>query len=399
MEWEYQLEERQLEREERQADATVEVLQRWQEQQTVRRLRQTNGGEGSSKDEELASVAATRTSASTSTLTFRSASAIADILRSREYRTSRTSTADLHATREAFQTQRQHIHQWFYNYNMRQREGPQTERWYIRLHLLQETNAHIEILHAEIVEREREDSLTTRRLNIVPDMPPQEHLSDFQRQIATAARRQSVEESVRETHRLRGWIRIMRRAAVKLPLEPLTRSVAAWTGEPILQGEAINTSPVLMSQYQIQAGFHLVELFAGACCSILVAHLKAGHKIRKYTSVEKDPVARAVNRQLLAKLHVRYPHLLPLSAIQGFDSRLPELVENIGLSVLSNYTVRHGQIDFIGAGFPCQPLSPAGYGLGVRDDRFSPFFDLMRILTWCQREQGGRPFQYLLENV
>ena len=127
MEWEYQLEERQLEREERQ-DATVEVLQRWQEQQTVRRLRQANGGEGSSRDGELASVAATRISASTSTLTFRSASAIVDILRSREYRTSRTSTADLHATREAFQTQRQHIHQWFYNYNMRQREGPQTER-------------------------------------------------------------------------------------------------------------------------------------------------------------------------------------------------------------------------------------------------------------------------------
>ena len=131
MEWEYQLEERQLEREERQADAAVEVLQRWQEQRTVRRLRQTNRGEGSTRDGELASVAATRTSASTSTLTFRSASAIADILRSREYRTSKTSTADLHATREAFQTQRQHIHQWFYNYNMRQREGPQTERWYI----------------------------------------------------------------------------------------------------------------------------------------------------------------------------------------------------------------------------------------------------------------------------
>ena len=71
----------------------------------------------------------------------------------------------------------------------------------------------------------------------------------------------------------------------------------------------------------------------------------------------------------------------------------------MSLSVLSNYTVRHGQIDFIGAGFPCQSLSTAEHGLGVHDDRFFPFFDLMRILTWCQREQGGRPFQYLLENV
>ena len=62
MEWEYQMEEQQLAREERQADAVVEVLQRWQEQQTSRRLRQANGGEGSSTDGELASVAATRDS-------------------------------------------------------------------------------------------------------------------------------------------------------------------------------------------------------------------------------------------------------------------------------------------------------------------------------------------------
>ena len=37
--------------------------------------------------------------------------------------------------------------------------------------------------------------------------------------------------------------------------------------------------------------------------------------------------------------------------------------------------------------------------LGVRDDRLYPFFDMTRILTWRQREQQGRPFQYLLENV
>ena len=101
----------------------------------------------------------------------------------------------------------------------------------------------------------------------------------------------------------------------------------------------------------------------------------------------------------MAKLHQRYPHLLPLSAIQELDTRLPDRVENIGVTVLGNYVARHAQIDFVGAGFPCQPMSPAGNGLGVRDDRFAPFFDLMWILTWCQREQEGRPFQYMLENV
>ena len=60
--------------------------------------------------------------------------------------------------------------------------------------------------------------------------------------------------------------------------------------------------------------------------------------------------------------------------------------------MLENYVVRHGQIDFVGASFPCQPMGQAGNGLGVKDDRFSPFFDMTRILTWCQREQQGRPF-------
>ena len=92
--------------------------------------------------------------------------------------------------------------------------------------------------------------------------------------------------------------------------------------------------------------------------------------------MEKDPVARGVTRQFLAKLHQRYPHFLPLSAIQGFDTRLPDRVENIGLIVLENYVVRHGQIDFVEAGFPWQPVSPASNGLGVGDDRFSPFFDM-----------------------
>ena len=169
--------------------------------------------------------------------------------------------------------------------------------------------------------------------------------------------------------------------AKTLPLQPLTRSVSPWSGDPILQAEAIDTSPV---SFTLHVGLHLVELFAGACCSILVAHLKAGHKINKYTSVEMDPVARTVTRHFLAKLHQRYPHLIPLSAIQGFDTRLPDRVENISLTVLENYAARHGQIDFVGVGFPCQPMRPAGNGLGVRDDRFSSFFDLMRILTWCQ---------------
>ena len=132
--------------------------------------------------------------------------------------------------------------------------------------------------------------------------------------------------------------------AETLPLQPLTRSVSPWSGDPILQAEGIDTSPVSFSHLQLHVGLHLVELFARACCRILVAHLKAGHKINKYTSVEMDLVARKVTRHFLAKLHQRYPHLLPLSVIQGFDNRLSDRVENISLTVLENYAARHGQI-------------------------------------------------------
>ena len=92
-------------------------------------------------------------------------------------------------------------------------------------------------------------------------------------------------------------------------------------------------------------------------------------------------------------------HFLPLSAIEGFDTRLLDHVESISITVLENYAARHGQIDFVGADFPCQPICPAGNGLGDKDERFSLFFDMTIILTWCQRENQGRPFQCLLENV
>ena len=147
-------------------------------------------------------------------------------------------------------------------------------------------------------------------------MPPRETLSTFQQQMAQAAQRAAVERAIRDIHNTRRWMRGLRIQAKTLPLQPLTRSVEPWSGDPIVQAKAIDTSLVTFSQLQLQVGLHLVELFAGACCSILVAHLKAGHKISTYTSVEKDPVARGVTRQFLAKLHQRYPHLLPLSAIQ-----------------------------------------------------------------------------------
>ena len=130
-EWERQVQERQIARDRLQAEAAMEILNRWSVQQTVRRLRQTSGGQGSSRQGESASVASMTSSlASTSASTIHSLSTIQEVLRSRQARTSRTATADLQATRDAFQTQRQHFQHWFANNNLGARYGPQTEQWY-----------------------------------------------------------------------------------------------------------------------------------------------------------------------------------------------------------------------------------------------------------------------------
>lgn len=49
--------------------------------------------------------------------------------------------------------------------------------------------------------------------------------------------------------------------------------------------------------------------------------------------------------------------------------------------------------DFLLAGFPCQPFSSAGLGLGFEDTRGTLFFEIERIL------KEKKPFGFLLENV
>ncbi len=52
-----------------------------------------------------------------------------------------------------------------------------------------------------------------------------------------------------------------------------------------------------------------------------------------------------------------------------------------------------GQFDFLLAGFPCQPFSTAGNGLGFDDTRGTLFFEIERILEYW------KPYGFLLENV
>jgi len=52
-----------------------------------------------------------------------------------------------------------------------------------------------------------------------------------------------------------------------------------------------------------------------------------------------------------------------------------------------------GSFDFLLAGFPCQPFSTAGNGLGFSDTRGTLFFEIERILNYW------KPYGFILENV
>ncbi len=68
---------------------------------------------------------------------------------------------------------------------------------------------------------------------------------------------------------------------------------------------------------------HLVELCGGIATG-LKSVLKSGHAVASYTWVDIDPDAHtATSHILIARLHDRHPLLLPLGAIDGWDTRLP----------------------------------------------------------------------------
>ena len=56
---------------------------------------------------------------------------------------------------------------------------------------------------------------------------------------------------------------------------------------------------------------------------------------------------------LLPKLHLRFPTQLPLSAIKGFDTRLPRDIGTLTNDQLLHLTRSKGPVDFILGGWEC----------------------------------------------
>lgn len=81
-------------------------------------------------------------------------------------------------------------------------------------------------------------------------------------------------------------------------------------------------------------------------------------------------------------------------AVQVYCTHYPQS-ENLGdvTKIKTNGTIRGKKIDLITFGFPCQNLSVAGQGKGIRGSRSGLFFEAVRLI----REL--KPSVFVFENV
>ena len=126
----------------------------------------------------------------------------------------------------------------------------------------------------------------------------------------------------------------------------------------------------------------MVDFFYGVGCPLLTVALKANLNVKTLRVVDINSKVHLAARQYVAKKKVQFPHLLSATAIQGFDTRLPQDIRLISNTQMANLDASYGPIDLIGAGFPCQPFSAAGPGRGTDDSCFGSFMELVRLINW-----------------
>ena len=134
----------------------------------------------------------------------------------------------------------------------------------------------------------------------------------------------------------------------------------------------IDTTTRQVASQSLQDGLHVLELFGGIGLGVLRSAL-ALQNIRCYTYVDKDDISRRVAAAVLRKLQHQFPDQLPDAAIQGFEDRLPQNVDQCSPTFLTNLLANHGLVDLLGASWECQIVSRAGYRQGVHDPTFRSF--------------------------
>ncbi|KAF8056149.1 pol [Scenedesmus sp. PABB004] len=145
-------------------------------------------------------------------------------------------------------------------------------------------------------------------------------------------------------------------------------------------------------------GLVLVDAFGGLCAGLEMA-LRGGKRIHKYLYVDINPTSRAIAAHRVQQLTALYPDLLPTSALQGMFSLPQDVREITTWHLVQEGASLQRQPWLVVGGWPCQDLSTAGSGAGLRGARSGLLTEIVRLIGTLQQLQPDQPPCYLLENV
>ncbi|KAK3275798.1 hypothetical protein CYMTET_16085 [Cymbomonas tetramitiformis] len=135
----------------------------------------------------------------------------------------------------------------------------------------------------------------------------------------------------------------------------------------------------------------------GGLCAGLEMLLRSGVKVNRYLYQDISITSQAVARARCLALKRRYPHLLPVDAIQL--DRLPANLEHVTAQHLVEAGALSGERWVMVCGFPCQDLSSAGKQTGLEGKNSKLFYQVAKVLSMLQQLQLQKPPGYILENV
>jgi hypothetical protein len=187
----------------------------------------------------------------------------------------------------------------------------------------------------------------------------------------------------------------------QLPRVQLLALAKVHTGEPdqhdVRHTTQLNTA-VMGAIFRSRPSVVLLEPFGGLCAGLEMA-LRAGIGIHQYHYLDIDPTARTIAAHRIEHLRSLYPTLLSPAAVQGAFS-MPQDIRQLTTQQLVEAGAKAQQHPWlVVAGWPCQDLSMAGKGSGLRGERSSLLHELVRVIGTLQQLQPDMPPAYLLENV
>ena len=204
--------------------------------------------------------------------------------------------------------------------------------------------------------------------------------------------------ATREKNMIRNQEAAARLHAAYARARPAINPTSEWTGGEWEGASPINTGVERFHPDVIQNGVHVLDLFAGITCAGLRIVLAAGLKVKCYTSVESDEISRGISNEVLSKLQSEYPHQLSDAALRGHSKRIPQDIKMVSENDLKDLMQNKGEVHFVCGGWPCQNMSMAGSQLGMHDERFPTFLNMVHIINILQRVQCLPPI-YCLENT